>query len=325
MKTATKVEETVVKVKKQPDILKNTWGARFNRFLKDKVRHFRSPLVLVSFILLTIECISLILALYWGAITSLKGHVEFRTNLFGLPKVLRTDNYRTAMDHLYKIVVEDGQPRKVMFWELLTNTLLLATFPILVYNISFMTCAYVVNKMDFAFNKVVITLVLWVLVFPGISSLGNSIYFLRRIGFYDSYWARLWGNIQFIDYNFLIWTGAFQGVPNELLDAADIDGAGNWTKMVHIAFPLVRIPFAILFVTGFIGMWNDYTLVLTTMPSMPNLSLALVQFRELTTNVVSRPPIQMAAAFIVCIPCTIIFLIMEPYMVGNLTAGSLKG
>lgn len=318
-------KEKEVLAENHSTIFSNAWYARFGRFLKTKVHYFRSPLVLISFILLTVECISLILALYWGTITSLKGHVEFRTNLFGWPKVLRTDNFRTAMDNLYKIILENGQPRKVMFWELLRNTLLLATFPVLVTNISFMTCAYVVNKKNFAFNKVVIGLVLFTIVFPGVSSLGNSIYFLRRIGFYDSYWALLWGNINCIDYNFIIWTGAFQGVPNELLDAADIDGAGNWTKMTKIAFPLVRIPFAILFVTGFIGQWNNYQLVLTTMPSMPNLSLALVQFRELTTNAVSRPPIQMAAAFIVCIPCAILFLIMEPYMVGNLTAGSLKG
>ena len=320
------LDNTKEVVNEQPaKILNMAWYARLGRFFRVKLLQFRSPLVLISFVLLLVECISLILALYWGAITSLKGHIEFRTNIFGWPKELRTDNFKIAMNNLYKVVLEDGQPRKVMFWELLKNTLLLATFPVLVTNISFMSCAYVVTKKNFAFNKVVLGLVVFTMVFPGVSSLGNSIYFLRRIGFYDSYWALLWGNINCIDYNFLIWMGAFKGVPNELLDAADLDGADNWTKMTRIAFPLVRVPFAILFVTGFIAQWNNYQMVLTTMPSMPNLSLALVQFRELTTNVVSRPPIQMAAAFIVCIPCTILFLIMEPYMVGNLTAGSLKG
>ena len=127
-----------VATKDQSSILSNVWHARLRRFFKTKIHQFRSPLVLISFILLTLECISLVLALYWGTITSLKGHVEFRTNLFGLPKVLRTDNFRIAMDNLYKIILENGQPRKVMFWELLKNTMLLATFPVLVTNVSFM-------------------------------------------------------------------------------------------------------------------------------------------------------------------------------------------
>ena len=58
---------------------------------------------------------------------------------------------------------------------------------------------------------------------------------------------------------------------------------------------------------------------------MPNLALALYQFRENTINAISWPTYRLAACLIVAIPCIILYIIVEPIMVGNLTAGGLKG
>ncbi len=296
------------------------------REIKYKIKElFRSPLLTIGFILILIDCFLLLYGLFWGLMTSLKSINNFAEDMFGLPRQYKWENYQTAMACFYKTIQTGAGYRRVYFFELLGNSLLMATFPVFITLFFNASVAYCCCKIKIGFNKVLHGIVMFVIVFPGVSTLGNRLEFLKTLGFYDNYLALLWGNIAFADYNFLVWYGAFQNVPNDYIEAAKMDGAGNWHVMLGIVFPLVRVQFAILYVLGFIGQWNQYITTLTTMPSMPTLALALYSFRELTTNAVSWPPIQLSACMIVAAPCIVIYCFMSPYLVGNLTVGGLKG
>lgn len=298
---------------------------KWKNFIYKVKEVFRNPVTAIGFFLIVIDCALLLYGLFWGIMTSLKSINNFSEDMFGFPRELRFDNYITAYRCFYKNIQTGAGYERIYFPELLRNSILFSTLPVLCDLCSTASVAYVCAKYRMRFNKVLHFIVLFVIVFPGVSNLGNKIAFFKAIGFYDSYLATCYGEIHFAKYNFLIWYGAFLGISNDYLDAARVDGAGNWRTMLTIAFPLVRIQFAILFLLGFVGRWNSYLATIQFTPSWPTLASALFAFREVTTNAASFPTVQIAACFIVALPSVILYSIMSPYMIGNLTAGGLKG
>jgi len=168
-------------------------------------------------------------------------------------------------------------------------------------------------------------IVVFSIVVPTIGSLGASLNFLRVMGYYDNLPLLLLGAFQFADSGMLIWYGVWRGIPGEYMEAARVDGAGHWRTLLTIMLPMVRVPLMILLVLGFIGYWNAYMIPFTQLPSKPTLALSLWYFQSSSDNEINSVPMQMAAAMIVSFPCIVLFLIFQRGMVGNLTAGGLKG
>ncbi len=296
--------------------------------LKKVANFFKRPhnyFVIFLGLFLVVISISYLWVVYYGFITSLKSLNNFAEDMFGFPRKIVFYNYEIAWTRLfYRVPLADGGYEKVYFPRLFLNTLLISVPPVVITLFTQCIVSYVCSKYRFAFNHVLHLLVVFVFVMPSVNALGQKIMFLKAIGFYDNYWALLYGCIIFADYNFLIFYGAWKGISSDYMDAARIDGAGHFYTYFYIMFPLVRTQFLVLFFMGFLGKWKDYMQVMTTMPSWPVLSLALLSFQWDTTTIVAWPTVQMAASMIVAIPCIVLYLFIHPILVGNLTFGGLK-
>lgn len=116
----------------------------------------------------------------------------------------------------------------------------------------------------------------------------------------------------------------YMGFPQELDDAARIDGCGRLMQFVRIYLPLSGPVLASLAVLKFTGTWNEYTwpLVMTSGDSMKTVQLALGAFRdegEVFWNQL------MAATLISGVPIYILFFFAQKHFVSGLLAGSVKG
>ena len=114
------------------------------------------------------------------------------------------------------------------------------------------------------------------------------------------------------------------GFPQELDDAARIDGCGRFMQFIRIYLPLSGPVLASLSVLKFTGTWNEYTwpLVMNTTDSMKTVQLALSTFRdegEIFWNQL------MAATLVSGIPIYILFFFAQKHFVSGLLAGSVKG
>ena len=293
--------------------------------LKKTLKRFKSPFVILMFLIIAAECFTFIYAIYWGLITSLKSLNNFREDIFGFPRKLMFSNYSVVFERLYVTIRSGGGSREVMFPELLFNSLTFAVVLTIVAILSRAMVAYVACKYRFRFNKVLHFTVVLSIVVPPISSLGMTLQLARILHIYDNFPVFVWSCIGFSDAGFLIWSGVFKNISNEYMEAARIDGAGHFYTMFLVMFPLARVPIMIMAVLGFIGNWNGYYTQLTLLPSMPNLSLALWHFQWDTTNIISWPHMQIAASMIVALPCLVLYFIFQRWFVGNLTMGGLKG
>jgi multiple sugar transport system permease protein len=119
----------------------------------------------------------------------------------------------------------------------------------------------------------------------------------------------------------------FMGVPDEIIDAARIDGAGEFRIFFTIVLPLVRPGLATLAVFVLIYHWNEviWTMTVTrTAPELQTLPVGIYLLRGAFTDQ-STQSLQQAAIFLSILPVMIVFLLLQRYYVRGLTAGSVKG
>ncbi len=117
---------------------------------------------------------------------------------------------------------------------------------------------------------------------------------------------------------------AIRSVPDELLDAAKIDGASSFRVYRTIVIPLVMPMVITQYILGFIGSWNDYfwPLIALRTPEHFTLSIALASIQGLIFN--SPWGAIMAGAVLLTIPSVVIFAALSRYIVPDLTSGAFK-
>ncbi|MDR2759548.1 MAG: carbohydrate ABC transporter permease [Spirochaetaceae bacterium] len=113
-------------------------------------------------------------------------------------------------------------------------------------------------------------------------------------------------------------------VPDELLEAANIDGCGESRKFFIIVIPLIKPVLVSLTIFTFINCWNDFLwpLVITTRPKMQTLTLALATLRG---NYQINYGLVMSGATIAFLPSFFLFLILQKQFVEGITLSGIKG
>ena len=114
------------------------------------------------------------------------------------------------------------------------------------------------------------------------------------------------------------------GIPNELLDAARVDGAGEYTIFFRVVLPLCGPALASLGVLTFLANWNSFLwpLVVASTEDMYTLPVALALFSigQQESNVA----LQMAGAVVVVIPIIVLFFAMQRYVIRGVATTGLK-
>jgi multiple sugar transport system permease protein len=122
----------------------------------------------------------------------------------------------------------------------------------------------------------------------------------------------------------------FQKIPQELLDAAAIDGCGEIRKVWHVVAPLARPVIAAWFILMFIGMWNEFIMALIFLTSVENYTLPVgisaVIYSE--AFVLGEGPknfgLGMAGSVYMFLPALLIFILFQKHFVRNIYSGGIK-
>lgn len=115
-----------------------------------------------------------------------------------------------------------------------------------------------------------------------------------------------------------------QTMPTELIEAAKIDGYGEFSIFLNIVVPLVKPGIAALAIFTFIQAWNDYFSQLVFLNSRINLTLPL-GLATLSQEFGANYGLLMAGAFLASIPMIIIFLLFQKSFTQGITMGAVKG
>jgi len=155
---------------------------------------------------------------------------------------------------------------------------------------------------------------------------GNDLTGTGGMGFLNSY-AALILPFAVSWYGVFLMRQFFMNIPDELIDAARIDGAGEFFIFFRIVLPLVLPGLATLAIFVFIYHWNEVIWTITVTRTAPDLQtipagiyLLRGAFREEATQ-----SMQQAAVFVSIVPVMVAFLLLQRFYVRGLTAGSVKG
>ena len=115
-----------------------------------------------------------------------------------------------------------------------------------------------------------------------------------------------------------------KGIPDEILDAARIDGSSEFALFVRIALPLARPAIGALTIFTFLESWNSFLWPLIVLRSETTYTLP-IGLQNLVANQHSEWGQVMAAATLVAIPMVVLFVSMQRYFIAGLTVGAVKG
>jgi multiple sugar transport system permease protein len=182
---------------------------------------------------------------------------------------------------------------------------------------------YALAKLDFPGKKVLFVLLLGTLMVPAIVTFMPLFVLVSNMGLANTHAGLI---LPFMAGAF----GAFLmrqfilGIPDELLDAARVDGAGEFRIFFKIVLPLCGPPLATLGILTFIGTWNAFLwpLVVATTEDMYTLPVAIALFSigQQESNVA----LQMAGAVVVLLPIMVLFFAMQRFIVQGIATTGIK-
>jgi alpha-glucoside transport system permease protein len=114
------------------------------------------------------------------------------------------------------------------------------------------------------------------------------------------------------------------GLPREVFESAEVDGAGHAVRFLRIAVPMTLPAIASLVIFVFLGIWNDLLVALTYLGSSPNRPFTVV-ITQLTTSLGFGWQFLTAAAVLQMALPLAVFIALQRYFVRGVTAGSVKG
>ncbi len=118
--------------------------------------------------------------------------------------------------------------------------------------------------------------------------------------------------------------GFFEELPQDLLDAAAIDGCGVFRTFLRIALPLARPALAAATIFSFLGNWDEFTWAITSINSadLYTLPIAIAQFQG---QHATQWGIVFAASTLAVLPVIVVFLIFQRHFIRGVSAGAVKG
>lgn len=189
------------------------------------------------------------------------------------------------------------------------------------------TCSmagFAFGRLRFPFRNALFVLLLASLMVPGQVTIIPVFIIMRYLGLVDNHLALILPGLTSAFGVFLL-RQFFLTLPQELVDAAKIDGAGPWTIYWRIALPLAGPALAALGILTFNGTWNNYfypLIFLNTWEKM-TLPLGITALRGyLASNSAS---VVMAAIALAILPVLLIFLFAQRWFIAGITRTGLKG
>jgi len=184
---------------------------------------------------------------------------------------------------------------------------------------------YVFSKVRFKWANLIFTLVLFGMFIPYQSVLFPLIRFLQQIKLYGTITGLVLVHVVYgIPITTLIFRNYYMEVPDELVEASQIDGAGFFKTYSKILLPLSIPAFVVVVIWQFTNIWNEFlfAVTVTSNPAKQPITVALV---NLAGSQVIEWNVQMSGALITALPTLIVYVTLGRYFIRGLLAGSVKG
>jgi multiple sugar transport system permease protein len=212
---------------------------------------------------------------------------------------------------------------RVQFGDYFKNTTIITVISLVLVLFTDALAAYAFAKLKFRGKTILFWTMIGTMMLPIYATLIPTFWLFSKLKLVNTYQALILPGV--IDaYGIFLLKQYMETIPDELLDAATVDGAGPFRRFWQIMVPLSRPALGTLAVFRFLFVWNDYLwpLVIIREESMYTLTIGIANMQMRQGMVVWGS--QMAASFLATIPVVILVLAMQRQFLRGLTAGAFK-
>ncbi len=277
--------------------------------------NYATPAKIFTYVILVVGAFIALIPFFWMIATSFKTLGEALGTTF-FPSTLRWENYSEAW-------------RRALFSEYFINTILITAITLMGEVTFSVLAAYAFARMHFPGRDMIFSIMLSTIMIPAmVFIIPNflTVTWLGRIG--PIPWINNWPalTIPFMGSIFSIFLlkQFFAQIPDELFDAAQMDGAGHLRFLWKVVLPLSKAPLMVILVLSFIGTWNSlaWPMLVTNTPDWRPISVGLMNFVNEAGQEIN---LTMAGAFITIIPILIIYFFTQRQFTESISRSGLKG
>ena len=262
------------------------------------------------FVVALLVCLVMAFPFYWMVVVALSPRGELFTNVFRLwPSQLTFDNFSGVFAQ-YDVVSWFG------------NSLTITAFVTVLGVLVNLLAGYAFAKLRFLGRSALFFAALATLVLPVQVTMVAQFRLVTDLGFYGTYWAVILPTAAtatgvFLARQFIL------GIPDELLEAAKLDGAGSLRLFRSIVLPLCRPLIAVLVVLIAMATWNDFAwpLIALKQDYLFTLPIGLLYLQGQTTPDFAQI---MALSLIAVLPMILLFLLTQRYFVQGIARSGIR-
>ena len=276
-----------------------------------KKQEFTSALI--KTIVIGIVSLAFLLPLAWMATSSVKNTNEvFSVNWKWLPEVWRWDNYVTVWTD-----------PDVSMLNAYMNTGFITVVSTVCQLVIASLAAYAFAKINFQGKGVVFAMFLATMMMPTEVTIVPRFILFKTVGLYNNLWSIILPHF-FNATSIFMLRQFYISLPDDLMEAAKIDGAGHPRIFSQILMPLTKSSLISLMVLSFISCWNEYMAPLIFLVKKNLYTISQV-IRWYMLDDLQRYDLNMAAATSAIIPVVILFIFCQKYFVEGIATSGVKG
>ncbi|HEX4200196.1 MAG TPA: carbohydrate ABC transporter permease [Chthoniobacterales bacterium] len=272
------------------------------------------PRSLADWGILGVLCLFLLvflMPLYLMVITGLKDATNVSlSSMWNLPAYLSGGGFSEAWKRL---------------WPSMVNSLFMTTPATIISAILGAVNGYVFSKCKFKGSNLLFIAFAFGMFIPYQSIIIPLVKFLQTINLYGTVLGLIAVHVVYgIPITAMLFRNFFDTLPNELIEAAKIDGATLIDVLLRIMLPLARPAFIVAGIYQFTNIWNDFLFGVTIVPN-PKAQPITVALNNLSGSFSVDWNVVMAGAVIAAIPTALIYIFLGKFFVRGMLAGSVKG
>jgi len=267
----------------------------------------------VSHFVLSIWTVIVVLPLVWVFLSSWKTTNEIFQSPLSLPENWSFDNYVNAWT--------DSNIGQYML-----NSVIVVTASLVIVMVLGSAAAYSLARYPFPGSSLVYYLILAGLTFPVFLAIVPLFFVLKNTGLLNTLPGLIATYVAFaFPFTVFFLFPFFRALPQEIAEAAELDGAGEWRTFFQVMLPMARPGIVAISIFNFLGLWNQFLLPVALNTNEENyvLSQGMARFASQAGYAVDFGQL-FAAVIITIAPVLAVYIISQRQLQGSLSQGTMK-
>ena len=267
---------------------------------------------LVFYIFIGIFLIIQVYPIIWLIVASFRDNMELSNKPFGVPKLLTLDNYLTVFTNSNTLLY-------------MKNSAIIAVISLFLIVIMSSMASFAISKIKFRFSDKMFSYFLLGLTIPVQVTIIPLFVMYTKLKILDSYISMILPMVAFsLPVAILLFVNFYKFIPDEIIEAAVIDGCSSYKVYYKVIFPLSLNTVMTVVAMNFIFIWNDFIFSITFINSTKLKTIALGLQDFIGSHGLTDWGATFAAICISTLPTLIIYFALNKQVMGGMTLGAVK-